>query len=40
MAYSWWQKQPLFIPDHTLSAIRHMLIFSEERRVLTVQSQL
>ena len=30
MAYSWWQRRPLSIPDHTLLAIRHMLFSSDE----------
>jgi len=32
MAYSWQQRRPLSIPDHTLLAIRHMLFSSDERR--------
>ena len=32
MAYSWWQRRPLPIPDHTLLAIRHMRCSSDERR--------
>jgi hypothetical protein len=30
MAYSWQQRRPLSIPDHTLLAIRHMLFFGRE----------
>ncbi|MEY4706199.1 MAG: hypothetical protein RL042_2404 [Nitrospirota bacterium] len=40
MAYSWEQRRPLSIPDHTLLAIRHRLFSSDERRTTCDQSRL